>query len=221
MATVTLATMRETVRFRGTYENSVKFTPAHIDAEINASWAELYEVIADANEGYFDTTGTLATVANQQHVDLPADFWRLRGVDLLTGGRYYELRQVGIAERNSFQEASSLPVAYRTASGGARGRLLFYPTPSSAETIRVVYTPTYTPLSADGDTVEGYNDWTDYIICGALLRLDQREEKPLGERQQELARIRDRIVRGISQRRAAEPQYLRLNGYELDDLDYL
>lgn len=221
MATATLAELISRVRTLGTYENSVKFTPAVITIEINAALGELYEVMDDACQGFFDTTGTLTTTANQEHVDLPADLWRLRGVDRLDSGRYIELRQVGIFERNDFQSSASTPVAYRTATGGTRGRLILYPTPSSAMTLRVVYVPTLTKLVADGDSFEFYNGNEDYVVCRTLLSLDQREERPLGERQQELARIRDRIVRSLARRRSAEPQYLRLNGWDIDDLDYL
>ena len=221
MATKTLAQIRDTVRFRGTYENSTKFTTPLVNDEINAGLAELYELMADANEGYFDIKATTPTVANQDYVDLPATFWRLRGVDILIGGRYCELRQIGIADRNKFQTSTGRPEAYRTVAGGTRGRLELYPTPSGVETIRIVHTPTFTPLAADGDSFEYYNGNEDYVITAALLRLDQREEKPLGERQQELARIRDRIIRAVSQRRAAEPELIPLQrDYEVDDWEY-
>jgi hypothetical protein len=207
MATITLSSMRDIIRFRGNYENSTKFTATRIDAELNAALAELHELMADSWEGYFDTSATTPTVAAQEHVDLPATFWRLRAVDILIAGRYRELKQIGFGERNSFQ-TTGRPQAYRSASGGARGRLILYPTPNAVETIRINYVPTVTALSADGDTIEAYNAWSDYVVCGALLRMDQREERPLGERQQELERLRQRIVKAAGSRRAAGPELL-------------
>jgi hypothetical protein len=217
MATKTLSVLRDRIRFLGSYENSTKFTNALVNGEINAALAELYELLDDVHGGYFDTDTTTPTVTNQAYVDLPATFWRLRGVDILIGGKYRALEQIGIEQRNDFQTSTGQPVAYRTIAGGARGRLALYPTPSGVNTLRIVYTPTYTPLSADGDSFEYYNSYEDYVICGALLRLDQREERPLGERQNELARIRDRIVKGASRRRAAEPQYLSPKTDDADD----
>jgi hypothetical protein len=207
MATVTLSAMRDTIRFRGNYENSIKFTATRIDAEINAALAELHELMADTWEGYFDVATTTPTVAAQEHVDLPATFWRLRGVDILIAGRYRELRQIGFGERNDFQ-TTGRPRAYRSAAGGARGRLILYPTPNAVETIRINYVPTVTALVADGDTIEAYNAWSEFVITGALLRMDQREERPLGERQQELERLRQRIVKAAGSRKAAEPELL-------------
>jgi hypothetical protein len=221
MATATLAQIRSRTRFLGSFENSTKFTDALVNGEINAALAELYELLDDVHGGYFDTDTTTPTVASQAYVDLPAAFWRLRGVDILIGGKYHALEQVGIEQRNDFQSSSGQPVAYRTIAGGTRGRIALYPTPSAVYTLRIVYTPTYTPLSADGDSFEYYNSYEDYVICGTLLRLDQREERPLGERQNELARIKDRIVKGASRRRSAEPQYLSSKTDEVSDYYYL
>jgi hypothetical protein len=221
MATKTLLQLRDIVRFRGTFENSAKFTDARVDVEINAAAAELHELLADSNEGYLDTTATVATVAAQDYVALPADFWRLRGVDILIGGRYCELDQVGINDRNKFQVSSGRPEAYRVAAGSTRGRLILYPTPNAIETIRVVYTPTVTALTLDADTVEGFNEWHDLIIAGTLLRLFQREERPLGEIQQEIARLQQRIRSAAGQRRAAEPELIPLGrGDHLYDLEW-
>jgi hypothetical protein len=207
MATKTLAQLRERTRFLGTYENSSRFTDALVNAEINAALGELYETMADAWEGHFDTASTTPTVAAQEHVDLPATFWRLRGVDILISGRYRELKQIGFGERNSFQ-TTGRPQAYRVAAGGARGRLILYPTPNAIETVRINYVPTFTPFSADGDSFEFYTGFDDYIVTRALLSLDQREERPLAERQQELDRLRQRIVKAAGSRRAAEPELL-------------
>lgn len=209
MATVTLATLRTTVRQRGSYENSVTFSDSYVNGEINAALAELYEIVTDANEGYYDTEATTPTVANQRHVDLPADFWRLRAVDRLESGtdEYVELRQVGIGERNSFV-VSGTPVAYRISVGGARGRLQLYPKPDAVFTIRLIYTPTLTALASDGATFEFFNGWEEYVVLAALLRIDQREERPIGERMAELERAKARITRAVAERRAAEPEYL-------------
>lgn len=218
MATKTRLELRERTLFLGTYENSAKFTPTYVNVELQAGLNELYSLMADANEGYFDTETTTPTVAAQAYVDLPATFWRLRGVDILIGGRYSELRQIGVTDRNKFQANTGRPEAYRTITGGARGRLQLYPTPSGIETIRIVYTPTCPVWTADADSFEFYSGNEDYVVTATLLRLDQREERPLGERQQELERLRQRIIKDVSQRRAAEPELLPL-GRDFDLTD--
>ena len=60
-------------------------------------------------------------------------------------------------------------------------------------------------LSADGDTIEDFNGWSDYIVTAALLRCDERERRPLGERMAKLGAIRRRVISAATRRRAAEP----------------
>lgn len=203
MSSVNLATIRSTVRTRGDYGSSIKFTDAYLNLEIQSSWAELYELIAGLEEGYFDTSATAPTVAAQAYLNLPADCWRVRGVDLLSGSDYIELRQTTIGERDKYGSSAGQPIAFRLSSRGIE----FFPTPSAVYTIRTTYTPTYLALD-ESVTTNFYNDWHDYVICGALLRLDQRSKRPLQEREAELGRIRQRIVDGASRRKSSEPEYL-------------
>lgn len=213
MATVTLSTLRDRVRALGNYENSARFTSSFLNDQINAALGELYELIAETNEGYFDTTATTTTVAGNANVTLPSDFLHLRGVDISIGGTWIELRQIGIQERNVYQNSGGQPLAYRVSadvqSGSSqRGGLVLYPTPSATYTIRFVYEPSRALLSADGDTIEDFNGWSDYIVTAALLRCDEREQRPLGERMAKLEAIRRRVISAATRRRAAEPEYL-------------
>jgi hypothetical protein len=208
MAAISLATLRLRVQQLGNYENSARFTTAFLNDQINAALVELYELMSSTHEGYFDTTATVTTIAATDAVSLPSNFWRLRGVDMLQStGLYSELRQVAIGERNRYA-ASGCPSGYRTAAGGTRGQLVLYPTPDAVYTLRLVYEPTCPLLVADGDTVEDYNGLADYVVTGALLRCDRREQRPLAEREAELERIKRRVVSSATERRAAEPEHL-------------
>lgn len=205
MGAVTLASVRNTVRLRGDYPRSAKFTDAYVNGEIQAAWSELYELLVDTNEGYFDTSSTVSTVASQAYVALPATCWRVLAVDRLDGSDYVELAQVSISDRNRFSATADKPTAYRAT---ARGIDLF-PTPNAIYTLRVSFVPMVTALS-ETTTTQLYNSWEEYVVAGALLRMYQREERPIGEIMNELARCRDRISRGADQRQQQEPQYLPL-----------
>lgn len=209
MSSVTLLTLRTRVQQRGNYENSARFTPAYLNDQINIAWGELYEILSSVHQGYFDIESTLTTTANQDTVSLPADFWRLRGVDMQldTTPTWVEMNQIGITERNNYVGASR-PAAYRVASGGTRGTLKLYPTPDAVYTMRVVYEPTKIVLAGDSDAIEDFNGWADYVVVAALLRLDEREQRPLNDRLQMLERCKRRVTEGATERRAAEPEYL-------------
>jgi hypothetical protein len=211
MAAITLATVRGRVQQLGNYENSARFTTAFLNDQINEALFELYELLSNVHEGYFDIETTLSTVASTVGVSLPADFWRLKGVDvrLSANDRWYPLRQISAAERNRYQwQTTGCPRAFRETAGGTRGQLTLYPTPDAVYTLRILYEPTRTALSGDSDSFEDWNGWADYVVHGALLRCDIREQRPLGDRQAVLAAIKDRIAKGATERRSSEPEYL-------------
>ncbi|HLZ48459.1 MAG TPA: hypothetical protein VKR80_07410 [Candidatus Limnocylindria bacterium] len=220
---VTLATLRDRVRQLGNYENSARFTNPFVNDQINVAHQELRELLSNQHQGYFDQEALVITTPNIDWVSLPADFWRLRGVDVLFAGEYLEMAQIGIQERNRYQLAAQ-PRAYRVAAGsvnvtgqggtsspfpsGSRGLLRLFPTPDAAYTLRLTYEPTVPPLVDDNDGIEDWNGWADYVVHAALLRLDERERRPLGDRMQVLERIKERVIRAADERRAGEPEYL-------------
>lgn len=201
-----LSTIEQTVRDRGDYPETETFTPTYVQGEIQAAWSELYELIANTFEGWWDKDTTLTTTANQSWIALPSDCWRVQAIDILDGGTYRELRQIAIGDRNRYQTTGNMPIAYRLSARGAE----LYPSPTSTTyTLRVTYTPMRAALD-DVNGIQFYNDWQEYVVVGTLLRLDQREGIPTGERMAELGRVRERILEAASLRRSQEPEYLQL-----------
>lgn len=203
-ADITLALLRPLIRQRGDYLSSLTFTNTYIDGEIQAANRELYELVDEVHEGWWDTSGTVSTVAAQPYVALPSGCWRVRGIDIANGSGWDELRQVTIGDRNRFGASTAKPEAYRLSARGAE----LFATPNAVYSLRVTYTPVCPALSESAG-IELYG-WHEYIIVGALLRMDQRSKRPLGERQQELERQRQRVVMSASKRKGQEPEYLQL-----------
>lgn len=208
MASKSLSDLRSIVRIRGDYENARRFSDASIDTEIQAAFAELYELIADTNEGYWDTSSTVSTVANQPYVALPVDTWRVREIDRLDGSEYVRLRRVEVNDSITLLTSTDEPVGYRLSARGAE----LYETPDAVYTLRVIYTPQAPTLSAARDW---YNGWEEYVVYGALMRLALREERSTGDWERQLAVQRERIVRGASHRTSSEPP--RLTNHDVID----
>lgn len=208
MASKSLSDLRSIVRIRGDYENARRFSDASIDTEIQAAFAELYELIADTNEGYWDTSSTVSTVANQPYVALPADTWRVREIDRLDGSEYVRLRRVEVNDSITLLTSTDEPVGYRLSARGAE----LHETPDAVYTLRVIYTPQAPTLSAARDW---YNGWEEYVVYGALMRLALREERSTGDWERQLAMQRERIVRGASHRASSEPP--RLTNHDVID----
>lgn len=213
MAQRSLSDILAAVRFRGDYRNTIRFPDANLNTEIQAAWGELYELIADTNEGYFDIAANIATTNGQPFVvldttnGLPVPVWRLRALDRLDGSDFIEMPQIGIAQRNRYTSTNGTPSAYRLTARGAD----LYPTPNGVYTLRVTYTPIAPSLTDDGGlTLEYYNGWEEYVIYGTLVRLSLNEERTGNDWQQQLGFQRDRIMRGASGRKSQEPDYLPL-----------
>lgn len=211
--TITLAAIRSLVRLRGDYLSSLTFTDAYLNLEIQAAWVELFELMDDVGEGWWDSQGTVSTSADTAYVAAPSTCKRVLGVDILEGGEYRELRQIGTGGRNKYGQSTGQPLAYRLSSRGIE----LFPTPNAVYTLRVTFSPICPALSEE-DGIELYG-LHEYIVTAALLRLDQREERPLGERLAELERQRQRVIKAASKRKQQEPEYLNLrerDGYDLD-----
>ncbi len=204
IGTVTLASVRELVRQRGDYLSVRKFTNAYVNSEIQAAWTELFELMDDVCEGWWDTQDTTPTVANIAYAVIPATCKRVLSVDILDGSDYRELRQVGTGDRNRFGTGTGKPVAYRLSSRGIE----LHQTPDAVYTLRVLFSP-ICPALHESAGIELYG-LHEYIVTSALLRLDQREERPITERMAELGRQRERVVRAAAKRKQQEPDYLNL-----------
>lgn len=207
MSAIDLQTLRATVRFRGDYQSVRKFPDADVDKEIQSAFGEFYELVVEAHEGWFDTDATVSTVASQAFAALPEGTWIVRGVDLLDGSEYCALRRIGPAARNRYGSDTGQPQAYRLTARGAD----LYPTPDAAYTLRVTYTPR-APELAEAQPREWYNGWEEYVIEATLLRLDRREQRPLGDRMATLEKLEKRIRRAASERNENEPELLPILG---------
>lgn len=210
MATITLSSVRTAIRERGDFPRSRKFTDDFIDREAQAAWTALHRIVEEVHEGYFDKEGSLSTVADQAYVALPADFRKLKGLDILDSGEYAELRQLSIGDRHRYGAEADKPHAYRLTERG----IDLYPTPNAVYTLRVIYARKVTALSASEVTVD--EEWQDYVIWKAIIAIAASQERPTGEYEREMGRAEMAIRGGASGRRQAEPEYVPLREYGPD-----
>lgn len=210
MASISLSTLRTRIRVLGSYANSRIFTDAVLTVFVNEAIGEYRDLLDERWEGYHDKTGTVSTVANTATVAVPADFLKARAVDRLDDGRYMPLTKIQIRQTYAYEGVRDKPLAYMQVGAN----LELFPTPNAVYTLRLRYVPAMTALSADVDTIDVPNGWEDFIIHTALLKCDEREEKPTGERLAAIERARQRIIRAAEDRNVAEPDYVPFPGEE-------
>lgn len=178
--TVTLSSLRSQVRQRADMVNSTFVSDAEVNQYINNSVAELYDILIQkfGNE-YNITSSNITTVAGTDTYNLPSDFYKLVGVDLLVSGTdYVSLLPFMFIERNRWNGTTA-----RTAFGvsGLRYHLIgstvrFVPMPDAAQTIKLWYIPYISELGNDAATLDGVNGYEEYVIIDAAIKCLQKEE---------------------------------------------
>ena len=81
---VALNDLRNRTRQRADQENSQFITDTELDGYINNSYSELYDIIVSRyDDDYFLTSYSLTVTSGTASYDLPSDFYKARGVDLI------------------------------------------------------------------------------------------------------------------------------------------
>lgn len=183
MSAVTLATYRDRVRQRADMEHSTFISDAELNGYINSSIAELYDILVQkfGNDYYYNEL-SFSLVAGTDAYDLPADFFKVLGVDLLiAGNQYATIKPFMYSERNFYANVvvrSSLgiqPMRYRIRGS----KIVIRPIPMGTQTIRLCYVPLPLELTTDASTFDGINGWEEYVVADAAMKCLMKEESDI------------------------------------------
>ncbi len=230
-STVTLAQLRAAAADRADQPtpSTTTFIPtATWTIYINSSIRNLYDKLIEAygeDYFYFATPQAITTDGTNDSVALASDFYKLLGVDIQVSGEWRTMHRFNFSERN---RASLTSVRAQGRGELIRYRLrgtkiLFAPLPASGQSIRVHYAPTFTDLSADGDTFDGINGWHEWVVNHVALKALAKEDG--GGAFQEVSALlnleEERLASIKEARDLGEPSTIRdafADGYSLDTL---
>lgn len=187
--------------------NSTFFTDTEINDEINASLKRLHNKLAQTFEDeYFHGSSTFASVADQKDYALPADFFKLLGVDVkrTSDNRWFSVHKFAFQERNTRNFTAFGLLDYRYRLRGDNIHLI--PEPQTGLTFQIHYIPTFTPLATDGATFDGINGWEEWAVIDAAMKMLRAEETDTAELQVDLQRIESEIEAVAANRDAGEPE---------------
>lgn len=206
---ITLAELKEQARQRSDMENSEFVSDAELTAYINASLAELHDLLISSycddymmEEYIFVSTGTLSYA-------LPADFYKLRGVDVRRGptGQWATVKRFNFNRRNEQQNAYAwnllgLPyIEYRLVGSNIR----FNRVPDTALEFRIFYHPKLSKLVNDVDSYDDVNGFAEYVVVDAAIKMLQKEESDVSVLIGQKEALRQRITAMAANRDANEP----------------
>ena len=210
---VTLEDIRTQLRNRIDRKNSNFFTNTELNIYISDSYKELYDILIQKfGDDYYVAAPYAFTTTSSEFYDLPADFYKLVGVDASynggAGNGWVTLRQFMFQERNSY----TLP-NYQAFYGITNlryrlydNKLWFTPIPVAGQLLRLFYFPRPADLTDDADTVDGISGWEEYIICDAAIKCMVKEESdPQAFAAQKQAML-TRIESAAENRNAGQPQ---------------
>lgn len=210
----TLAEVRSDARARADMEagGSLDFvTNAQANVWINLAIAELRGVmIGEYGDDWLSKKSGNLTTTNGQDLDaLPADFYKLLGVDVSfdSGSTWQTSNRFEFAERNRWQSAAwganALP--YHRPYGS---NIMWRPVPAGTYTYRLWYAPTITRLTADGDPFDYVHGWDDWVAQRVAIRMLMKEAEPsiVMAMKDDLVAIMQRIAAEVRHRDAGSPK---------------
>lgn len=169
------------------------------NAIIQEECGELYDMLVAGFQDYNITTGASQTVsAGQDYVSLPADFYKLRGVDLQSGADWVDMEPFSLSERNDLGTRRYMVHG---------DKLLIRPASEAPGTVvRLLYTPVCPPFTADTGTPFDDRGFAKRAILAAAIRFVQLEERDTGALERRLAAIDQRIEAMRMNRDSARPK---------------
>ena len=185
--------------------NSDFISDAELTFRINQRIAQLYDMLCAADADRYAIAATLTSTSSsdpaQWFVELPDDFYVLRGVDLNRGRSRYTLEPYALQERDLGGAQSQWPIGpfaairYRVAGGTATSgdeRLYFDRNPGN-QTYTIYYIPVPPVLVDPEDPFNGFGGWEDWVIFKAAIDMMNKEESDSSALQAECMQIEQRI----------------------------
>lgn len=204
MAAVALSVLRTRARERADMPVAgfVPDSATGIDAWINEGIQKLHEMLVEAYASDYVEKQAAFTCTGADSVALPADFYKLLGVDLNSSdGTVVTLTPFPRGMRNVYKNSLNDGLGYRTRfklSGASTLRLL--PAPRAGTTGVVWYSPVAPVLVASGDTVDFPNGWERYVVLYTAIQMKLKQESSITELQNDLLKM-ELDLRNLADRR--------------------
>lgn len=191
------------VRQRADMENTNFVTDAEVIKFLDQGYRKFYNLVTTEYENYYVSETNITLVASQEDYDLPSDFYKLLGFDLVTGDKRFTMFPWTLNERNRLINGwIGRPVRYILKGG----KVKFTPTPTAPGTVVCYYVPSPTALTTSSQSVEVFNGYDEFIMLDAAIKCLQKEESDTAVLERERDRMEKIIIETMRGRDAGFPQ---------------
>ena len=208
----TLAQFKTRAREASDQEGSLFVSDSELTTYINSSAQELYDLLVSSFTDLYTTLSASQTPTVTAAITLPADFYKLRGVDYqISTSEWVDVQQFSFQERNnnnslafgSFNRLTD--VRYRLTGSS----ILLTPEDKALNsTFRIWYVPVMSELVDDTDTFNGINGWEQYIVIDAAIKMLNKEESDSSNLVLQKKQLKERIETMAQNRDAANPEVI-------------
>lgn len=200
---VTVSDLISGVRQRADMENTQFVTDAEIIKYIDQANRKFYNLVTSEYENYYVSEYTMTLSAGVDEYDLPTDFYKLLGFDLVTGDKRFTMFPWTLNERNRLINGwVGRPVRYILKGG----KVKFTPSPTSTNTVVCYYVPSPTAITTSGQTIEVFNGYDEFIMLDAAIKCLMKEESDTSVLERERDRMEKVIIETMRGRDAGFPQ---------------
>ena len=223
-APVSLLTLRTRAKQAADMENDDFVSDAEWNTYLNYGACRLHDLLCSAfGEEYFLKSYSVPIVSGTATYDLPADFYRVRGVDATVGSRTITCKRFLFRERNRYQWGAinwngiGEPPLYCMQGTQIR----FLPTPNvSSASVTLWYIPTVqvlvhgvgswtsAPLTNDDDEIDGVNGFEELIVLVAAVKAKLKNDEDPSVLMAQLNEVIGWIKTAAAQRDAGEPMFV-------------
>ncbi len=190
-------------------EVSTFISEPEIVFRLNARIAQLYDMLVAADADRFVQEASLTTTSASGPpwtVELPADFYQIRGLDFVSGRSRYPLEPYTLQERNFDGGSSGWPfsdrssIRYRVAGQGFVSDdvgdlvdLLHFDCNPGNSTLALYYVPAAPQLVDGEDVLNGVNGWEDWIVLKVAIDMMNKEESDPSALMAQCSEIEQRV----------------------------
>lgn len=201
---ITLLELRTQARQMADMVDNEFVSDAELNNYVNFAISELHDILIQSyGSDYFLNSFEGTTVSGQVDYPLPSDFYKLMGVDIKLGAQsWFTIDPFNFNERNKYEEFGSWTVdgisniRYRVMGNNIK----LTPTPDSATPYRLWYVPVATKLVADTDVYDDINQFSDFVIITAAMKMVAKEESDTSVLMSERNRIEEKIKQASQNR---------------------
>ena len=173
---IAVSELQTICRDRTDNQNSSFITDDELLRYINTSYKELYNKLLKANSTYFMTETTINLVANQSAYTLPADFYKVQGVDIIsTTTEKITAKPYSFENRNrqNYIRNQTSQFYWYIIQGD---EIRFIPTPQLATSATLFYIPVTPTITAGTDTITSVNGGYQFLIADVCRRIAIKAE---------------------------------------------